>query len=101
VPVDYKASDFIKLVIATSNTKIISFRLLDDPSLFDLFLSDPITNLPDSKAKPIPAGRKVYEIGESFCLVEKLGANASVSLLDHSPIEPSSLNSSIDSINLF
>jgi hypothetical protein len=27
--------------------------------------------------------------------------NASVSLLDHSPIEPSSLNSSIDSINLF
>lgn len=102
VPQDVTANGLITMLLDHYNMKIISFRLKEDPSLFDLLPADPVTTLPKASSKPLAEGKPVFESGKSFCLIEKKGVNAMVDLLaDQSPIEPSSLNQSMDSLNLF
>ena len=62
-------------------------------------VADPQTGLPRDPSKPIFRTKTVFQFGANFCLVEKKGYNSAVEmLLDQSPIEPSSLNDSIDSL---
>ena len=102
VPQDVTASGLISMLLDHYNMKIISFRLKEDPTLFELLPADPVTTLPRASSMPLAEGKPVFASGKSFCLIEKKGVNAMVDLLaDQSPIEPSSLNQSMDSLNLF